>query len=398
MAKTTIRKAQGGVPPGGSTSQGLVKASNTDFDEIWGAVGSGGTLGGPGKLFLQTTPFTSSGTGANLVASFIVPGGTLGTNGAIKIKIPAIDVPAAATAVASFVIKYGGSTVATLNASSNISSRSFLEVVLAADGATGAQRGNGYQVSGQVASPSSGSGAIGEAVDYTVITVDSTADQTLEIYGTVAASTFTVHTIVAEIVGGGSLSNYTVNADETISSWWTMEIPMLGSISTTQNVIAGIGVTGAYGYREYTASHTSGALNSANFTSAGVRAKFRASIQSIPNSGTNFMSIQLGTVDNSSATVNGCGLRAEGGVFYFISASGGTVQSTSLTALSIDPTIFHLYAFVSNSAGSYLYVDGVLKASHTTHFPTSFPNSEFNITTDVANTFKLSSVAVSIKL
>lgn len=55
MAKTIIRKAQGGTIPGGTTSQALIKASNSDYDIAWGSVAGSSPLTTKGDVYTFST-------------------------------------------------------------------------------------------------------------------------------------------------------------------------------------------------------------------------------------------------------------------------------------------------------------------------------------------------------
>lgn len=87
MAKTIIRKQQGGVIPGGATDEVLTKASGSNYDLVWGAGGSGFGGGSGGTLIdSDLTQKAVVGNTGTVTQSYTIsiPGGSIGTKGAIR--------------------------------------------------------------------------------------------------------------------------------------------------------------------------------------------------------------------------------------------------------------------------------------------------------------------------
>lgn len=141
MAKTTIRKLQAGVPPGGTAGQALVKNSGTNFDYDWASFSAGG--GGGTKLFIETTPvsFTASVAETTLFTT-PVTGGVLGTNDAVRFRIYLSELDTNAADTLTLRFKYGATTVATTVVNMTVTgtnAKGYIDGLLIANGATNAQ-------------------------------------------------------------------------------------------------------------------------------------------------------------------------------------------------------------------------------------------------------------------
>jgi hypothetical protein len=145
------------------------------------------------KIEVDATEVThSNSTTETTLFDVSIPGGTLGTNNAIKFKIYISDFDIIGTNEANFLLKYGATTIATLNIANSsgndvTNAKGTIEGYLVADGATNAQKGY-IQL---IASPTSAT--VETATNLTVLitklmgtvngtaTEDSTADKTLAV-------------------------------------------------------------------------------------------------------------------------------------------------------------------------------------------------------------------------
>lgn len=80
MAKTSIRKEQGGVPKGGSTGEALIKLSGADFDTVWGPGGGGGG----GSSIYKNGNTTKNAADASVVQ--LIPHGCAAVPSKVRVK------------------------------------------------------------------------------------------------------------------------------------------------------------------------------------------------------------------------------------------------------------------------------------------------------------------------
>ena len=172
--KTNINKNQIKLP-GGTNGQALVKTSNADYDFDWESViGSGGGSGN--KLAIDTTAFSHTGdTNETTAYTIPIPGGTLGTNDAIRFTLIGNDDISGTTC--TFRAKYGSSTFATIVDGGAGQAGGDIEIVghLIANNATNSQIGS-IRVARDTASDIQGG-----VSDGSTITEDSTTNLDLVI-------------------------------------------------------------------------------------------------------------------------------------------------------------------------------------------------------------------------
>jgi len=165
--------------------------------------GGGGSGGGGGtKLAIDTTASSYSGGVGGTAYTIPIPGGTLGTNNAIRFKVLLSSV--ITDTGLGFIVKYGGTTLGQMAFTSNASSDGailFGEII--ADGATNAQK-----FIGTVLGLVDGTGGVESDTQYDGASVeDSTVSQDLEIeVNPSGTSSVTVQAIIVEKIASGSES------------------------------------------------------------------------------------------------------------------------------------------------------------------------------------------------
>lgn len=158
--------------------------------------GGGGSGGGGTKLAIDTTPSSYSGGVGGTAYTIPIPGGTLGTNNAIRFKVLLSSVTV--DTGLGFIVKYGGTTLGQMTFTNSFSSDGgiiFGEII--ADGATNAQKFIGTSL-GLVST----SGTIKSDTQYDGASVeDSTISQDLEIeVNPSGTSSVTVQAIIVEAI------------------------------------------------------------------------------------------------------------------------------------------------------------------------------------------------------
>lgn len=115
MAKTTIRKEQGGAPKGGLINYVLRKISGADYDYDWFPE-SGGAGGGTKLLQVISPQSIPSGGALTTLYSVTIPGGTLGANESIRWTIIPTDDGIGVNNGSGLTIEalYGGSSIGTI--------------------------------------------------------------------------------------------------------------------------------------------------------------------------------------------------------------------------------------------------------------------------------------------
>lgn len=182
----------------GDTLRAAFDKANDNFTELYASTGGGGLLFTSGS----TTPQIDNSAAETVIFTGTVPGGTLGTDGAIQVRLGCLVKNNVGTGQGyTIAIKYGGTTIysdstnATVIGTSSTPRPLSIEFVLFADAATSAQRlvGTiGPLAAAQAATTGYGDLAATPAhFTYTyggTATVDSTVNQTLEVTITLTAA------------------------------------------------------------------------------------------------------------------------------------------------------------------------------------------------------------------
>lgn len=203
--KTKIRKAQAGVPNGGTINQALVKLSGADQDVDWADV-AGGSGGGTKIAIQNTTTFPYTVT---------IPGGILGINNGFKFRMLISAASAGGGGGGStFTVKYGGQTIGTLSimgGNTSGASGCVLEGFITANGLTNAQKALITAISHSLVSGGSGNSPQVLAAEG-ALTVDSTVDQTLEVSVVNSNAGVTCEGIIVERISSGGNGSSTSNS------------------------------------------------------------------------------------------------------------------------------------------------------------------------------------------
>lgn len=208
MGKTTIRKAQGGVPKGGTTNDALIKNSPADYDDSFQAQSGGGGSGGGTKLYVTTTPTNASAAAETTILTTTIPGGILGVNNVVKTFFK-FNFQDGNSVNFTLRFKYGGTTMLTLVTSCGNTGgdrQGHFEYELISDGATNAQK-----VNGRLFNNLNGGTTIlfKENLSVGTAAVDSTLGQTLEITCELSAAlnTFVMQNAIVEVVSSSGVGS-----------------------------------------------------------------------------------------------------------------------------------------------------------------------------------------------
>lgn len=276
---------------GGTTGQALVKLSNTDYDYDWGTVSGGGGSGTGTKLAIDTTATVINGTGLPITAYTIpIPGGTLGTNDAIRFDVSLSNFQVDNTEEITVDIQYGGTSIGTIifdGMSDEIPLTSAsVRGVLIADGATNSQKSLVQGISSVTNNPSSK--PIITVTDTS--TKDSTISQNLDIIVTNSGGTSsaTVESIIVEKITDGGLQTKTVTLSDTditgmyASPYTLVAAPGAGKVNVVESVLFYFD----YGTVQYTGGgnvsiieETSGTVLTTSFNDTFITAASNAIIQ-----------------------------------------------------------------------------------------------------------------------
>jgi hypothetical protein len=168
---------------------------------------TGDLVGGGTKIATITSAVTITNATETAIASITIPGGTLQTNNAVRVKL-FVDFVAGSNASQSvqLKLKYGGATIVTATSAAlqkEENGKTYIEALLLANAGTGAQIGSISMPSNAVDSESVVIGAQGSG------SVDSTADQILEVSWKFATATGSPsakmwHGMVEQITGLGT--------------------------------------------------------------------------------------------------------------------------------------------------------------------------------------------------
>jgi len=184
-AKITELTALGGAPADGDLIPVVDVSETPDVTksmtvaDLKAAIPPSGT-----KLYASATPIAQENTTSEItLITVTVPGGTLGTNNAIKIKwwVDTGNYIPAAKATMTIRLKYGATTIATwVNTASTVadSYAGFWEALLIADGATNAQDG---KINNFMFQTDGGGQLIPTLATVGTATEDSTANKTLAV-------------------------------------------------------------------------------------------------------------------------------------------------------------------------------------------------------------------------
>lgn len=192
-------------------------------------------------------------------------------------------------------------------------------------------------------------------------------------------------------------STFTVNTDETVSTWYTIPIasPFSGSVATetfwttsgtlvplaTGSTLTSSGAMYAYGaLQDMATGSTGGALNFAAGTSIRVKNIVLLPQGTDVSGGGNYRSSffgfsESGTADSGDITdvgIRRVGFGAYNGNLYAICGTGAAITSTSLGAYATD--INNLYEIILNGTTSAdFYINGSLVATISTNLPSASP-------------------------
>ena len=199
------------VAPAGTVTTPSAGVVDIDLISLMGGGGGGGQ-----KLFIDTTEVSTTSATFQTAFSKTVPGGTLGTNDAIRFYIPVTI--GSGTGSVELRVSYGGQTLGTIDPSAGSGITSIYGYIIA-DGATNAQKSQLFNQT------------LYDDEFTNALTVDSTVDQTLlvEIRNTAAGTAaITADAIVAERITDGGLQTKTVTLSNTdINSIYTTPITLI---------------------------------------------------------------------------------------------------------------------------------------------------------------------------
>lgn len=242
MSNTLIRKAQAGVPSGGTTSQVLKKSSNTDYDYDWGT-GAASPLTTKGDLYTFSTLDARLGVGANLTslvadsaqATGLRWNASTGTGNSVFSISPTLTtslltgsatfslLPANATTVAAF----GAATTVSI-ANGPLGSQTFNIGTVAAFGSAGALTmliGTSATPNGAVKSIELGTeGLAGSTTNITLGSANTGMNLTLNIAGGSDANGdmwYRAGGVVARLGKGTAFQVIRMNAGATAPEWAT---------------------------------------------------------------------------------------------------------------------------------------------------------------------------------
>lgn len=376
--KTKITKRQAGAPGAGTTSQVLTKNSNTDFDYDWADGGSGGSGGGSNDLIAAQT------SGADVT----IPGGTLDSENCVEFEI-FFECPNGGQ---TFEVNYGGSVLGapTINVAIVTTYHGFVKGYLFAKGATNSQHGAVGIVAGDGNSSVGGGGPDSRNVVNTReadIAVDSTIDQILNFNFSGAGGGPTIKSlIVRKVTKVGGTNKFTVNADETQGQYintaldpndgsWTYSgggvvkygngIQVDGSNNAvTTNGLVGYNQTGTFAIMTWDAA--SGA--------PGKVVRLRLQTASFASGGTAYNAFGFGEASSSinypDVSVKKMIFAINNASIFAVTSNGAAETSTNCGAAptSLTPAIYEI--IWNPGTDVKFYVNGVLKATHTTNIPT----------------------------
>lgn len=180
--------------PVGTNGQFLSANSSETTGLKWVTLASNGT---GTKVDINTAESTLTGsTTETTLFTIVIPAGTLLTDNAIRYSLSG-NTALGGLGNATFRVKYGGTTIATLVAGSADSGDYNLTGVIIADGATNAQKGTSQLFINSNTD---------ELVDKDVSAVDSTVDQNLVITAQLgnSGSTLTAEDVIVEKITDGS--------------------------------------------------------------------------------------------------------------------------------------------------------------------------------------------------
>lgn len=359
-------------------------------------------IGGGTKIDVDPTLVSITNATETSLYSVTIPGGTLLTNNAVKVKIFVdFDAKNNASQNVTLKVKYGGATLVTAASKANQqkeNGKTYIEVILAANAAVAAQIAtismacNADVADGNnVVIGNTGTGAINSAVD-----------QTLDItwkFGTATPSP-TCDKIVAvaeKITGTGTVlaAQYTVNADENISDWYTtLMSPADSTLSSGGFIFSNNPVLYANAFLadanggihmdnpQLLWSYKAGSTNLQFGHGYELRVKLMAQNTS-PSTGTTAFGRMcfFGLVNATSTSIYsgditntiGGNQKRVGFAFYNGDIYAYSYDGTSATAVPVasDTGLRHLYEIVYTDASIQFYLDGVLVATILTNIPTS---------------------------
>jgi hypothetical protein len=175
------------VPAGGAAGQVLAKSAAADYALTWATPAAGGA-GGSGVLAKVTAPVViQSSTAEATLFDVAIPGGTLGTNGMLRVAIIASIVPSTVGVVFTLRVYFGGTkyseiVLPNLPVSTGVRPVDWL-LQLAARGATNAQKLNGHFAAelgaASVVNPPTGEGTSSNAFTTRNFGANVTEDSTV---------------------------------------------------------------------------------------------------------------------------------------------------------------------------------------------------------------------------
>lgn len=380
-----------------------------DYDLLV-ALGGGG---GGTKIAIDTTQtVVGSSSTSNLFSPINIPGGTLGTNNAIRFKILLSNIEVDNAKNIDVNVKYGGVTLATATfdgGTDNINPcDGYIEGLIVADNATNAQK---VIVTNIAIVDGSNPGNIPVISNYGTGAIDSTIDQdfVIEVSTGAGATTITSEGVIVEKITSAS-GQFTVNTDESVTDWITNQVVPFGDTLWTLSGTA-VSPRGSGAYLYSTGGVMTAVLSTilppASLGGAGAlqwidaktfRIKLFGTIQNnpsiaVPDDSTGFGffagSLTGGTqhIGDPTGTV---GERISFGInnntLYAITDDGVAITTTNLGAYTA--TEDHSYVIQVNGTTSVnFYLDGTLVATHTTNLPTSANDIDFAIAGSDSDSF-----------
>lgn len=398
---TRINKNQIKIP-GGTTGQGLLKQSNSDYDYDWGDVSGSGGGGGGTKLAVDTTQVSLDGSGGAASDDYTIsiPAGTLDTNNVIRFEIPCSNIGVEDNTANGLRVDliYGATTIATatlqeqentgdLNASGRIVG------YLMADNSATAQKGYVEIAAGtgEVGSTPGGpvvgiASAYGTAVEDSGTTLDLTVQfRVVNGGGNEIDAEAAIFTLIAGSGVGDSGDKFVGVGEATAKSYQNYQIPF----NTDNGAGSPIWNTGGSEFLSYISFGTGTAANlTTDFGQMGIGGlQYNdgkevvievPAVISASAGGDGFIGsseLGLATVPITGATANvslGFLWDDTAGLWKAKSSDGSGTTETALS--SGNPAAgTHTFRIVYDPANTQalFYVDGVLEATLTTDLPTA---------------------------
>lgn len=246
--------------------------------------------------------------------------------------------------------------------------------------ATGLLQGNGTAISG--------------------ITNSSTVGQVLRVTGASTYAWGAVDLADTDAVTGvlpianlpaAATGLYSVSADETVITWYTMNVPILPDDYTTPTKLFGWSTTGldlaggqfdAGGYAQfisnaamYSISLIPGISNNSNYTAVkDIRIKTRIRYSVVPGTeNIGFGLVAAGATLQGDEDTVGSSVRftTDNATFLYAITGDGAARTITDVSSGITVTNWNIYEIVFNpGVNAKFYINGVLVATHTTNLPT----------------------------